>query len=44
MKRVDLYLEDSETEEIEVSELEPSELQDIYNELHIEFCKLEKKF
>ena len=29
---VDLYLEDSETEENEVSELEPFELQDTYNE------------
>ena len=39
---VDLCL-DSEAEENEVSELEPSELQDAYNELHIEFCKLAKE-
>ena len=32
-----LCLEDSETEENKVPELEPSELQDIYDELHIEF-------
>ena len=40
---VDLHQGDSETEEDKVSELEPSELQDMYDELHIEFCKLAKE-
>ena len=42
-ERVDLRLEDSEAEENEVPKLETSELQDMYNELHVEFCKLAKE-
>ena len=40
---MDLRLEDSEAEENEVPKLETSELQDMYNELHNEFCKLAKE-
>ena len=36
-------LEDSEIEENEVPKLESSVLQDMYNELHSEFCKLAKE-
>ena len=42
-ERVDLRLVDSEAEENEVPKLETSELQDMYNELHVEFCKLAKE-